>query len=327
MIGTLAHKNHFWSQICQNHQFPLIFNSVKDQFWKGWCSQFSPGRGQVTIMRLPLLLLLLFSSQLLAEQSLGYSYELDSPDEGVKFRGFGPPPIMRNMLMPIVRNTLWLLRSYKHFVETFTFQHSLSLTYPKVIKHLQDGQHVSGKVFVKHLCSHVFNIPEPIKNLRRRMMKMLNRGENTRREEKSLTQKVYIPKNIIGIQGDIFLCWKINDVGCDNFLVPKERETVKQEILSSKNDQKREELNLTSILSSALTNHTSVKIIVFKASDAMNEQQNHHDQQINTSLEERFVPSHNDPINTETRLAEEECGLAKWYWACQHFANWNKNIF
>ena len=82
----------------------------------------------------------------------------------------------------------------------------MSLTYPKVIKHLQDGQHVSGKVFVKHLCSHVFNIPETIKNLRRRMMKMLNRGENTRREEKRSTHKVYIPKNIIGIQGDIFLC-------------------------------------------------------------------------------------------------------------------------
>ena len=53
-----------------------------------------------------MLLLLLFSLQILADQSLGYSYELDTPHEGVKFRGFGPPSIMRNMLMPIVRNTL-----------------------------------------------------------------------------------------------------------------------------------------------------------------------------------------------------------------------------
>ena len=50
----------------------------------------------------------------------------------------------------------------------------------------------------------VFNIPEPIKNLRRRMMKMLNRGENTRREQKSIAHKNYIPKNIIGMQGNIF---------------------------------------------------------------------------------------------------------------------------
>ena len=99
-----------------------------------------------------LLLLCLFSLKVLAEQSLGYSYELDSPHEGVKFRGFGSPPIMRNMLMPIVRNTLWVLRSFKHF-ETFTFQHSLSLTYPKVIEHFQDGQHVSGNL--SNICANM----------------------------------------------------------------------------------------------------------------------------------------------------------------------------
>ena len=59
----------------------------------------------MTIM-IQMLLLLLFSLQVLAEQSLGYSYELDSPHEGVKFRGFKSPSMMRNMLMPIVRNIL-----------------------------------------------------------------------------------------------------------------------------------------------------------------------------------------------------------------------------
>ena len=79
--------------------------------------------------------------------------------------------------------------------------------------------------------------------------------------------------------------------------------------------------------SADLNNKPIVQIFVFKASDSMNEQQNHHDVQRNNSLEERFVPSQNDPISAETGPGNEECGLAKWYWACQHFKSWNKNIF
>ena len=58
----------------------------------------------------------------------------------------------------------------------------------------------------------------------------------------------------------------------------------------------------------------------------MNELPNHHDKQSNSSSEERFVPRDNDAIR-ETVSGDKECGLAKWYWACQHFTSWNKNIF
>ena len=107
---------------------------------------------------------------------------------------------------------------------------------------------------------------------------------------------------------------------------PKERKKSKQDVLSNEKAQKREEFNLTRIISTALNNTPSVKISVFKASDSMNELPNHHDKQSNSSSEEKFVPSDNDPIR-ETGSGDEECGLAKWYWACQHFASWKKNIF
>ena len=111
---------------------------------------------------------------------------------------------------------------------------------------------------------------------------------------------------------------------------PIERENVKQDVFSPEKSPKREKFqSLTSIINSAIKNNSSVQVILFNANDAVNEPDHHADDKQNVTItstdEERFVPSNKESINTEK--GSDDCGLAKWYWACLHFDSWNENIF
>ena len=104
------------------------------------------------------------------------------------------------------------------------------------------------------------------------------------------------------------------------------------------------------LLSDEIQKDSNIKVIIFKASDAIVNKDpdiDNSDDKDTLETEDLFITS--DEIqNTATNIDDEEksdigniiqdvkpmtnqqvkeCGLRKWFWACKHFPSWNEDIF
>ena len=104
------------------------------------------------------------------------------------------------------------------------------------------------------------------------------------------------------------------------------------------------------MLSDEIQKDSNIKVIIFKASDAIvNKDQDIDISDDKDTLETEDLLITSDEIqNTATAIDDEEksdigniildikpmrneqvkeCGLRKWFWACRHFPSWNEDIF